>query len=121
MSSNPKNKSNSKKKSNNKPKPDTSRPPPRECTEEEYKEFLAQSSSLTFDEAKFELLDCARYGELDAVRALLQVWSSKSNSDDHEKVYGYNKQKPKLNFIGFSLRNTAEHFTSSIAHSLPRI
>eukprot|EP00592_Proboscia_alata_P011816 CAMPEP_0194384480 /NCGR_PEP_ID=MMETSP0174-20130528/74300_1 /TAXON_ID=216777 /ORGANISM="Proboscia alata, Strain PI-D3" /LENGTH=186 /DNA_ID=CAMNT_0039171697 /DNA_START=6 /DNA_END=562 /DNA_ORIENTATION=- len=47
-------------------------PPPRECTEEEYSELQEIASSLTLEEATEELLDAARYGELDSVRALLE-------------------------------------------------
>ena len=54
---------------------------PFDCTKEDYEDLLNQASSLTFDEAKQELLDCARYGEIDAVRAILakQCKGDKSN------------------------------------------
>lgn len=71
-SQNPKKKA-SPKKSTCKPKS----PPPLECTDEEYNDLLSTASSLTETEAKSELIECARYGEVDAVRALLEIWSPK--------------------------------------------
>jgi len=44
---------------------------PLECTPQEYEELSAQVADLTRDEAAEELLECARYGEVDAVRAIL--------------------------------------------------
>jgi hypothetical protein len=41
-----------------------------EGTEAEFEELLGQAASLTSDEAVTELVDCARYGESDAVRAI---------------------------------------------------
>lgn len=55
----------------------TKSPPPLECSVEEYNNLLSIANSLTENEARAELIDCARYGELDAVRALLEVWSPK--------------------------------------------
>ena len=41
-----------------------------EGTEAEFEELLGQAASLTSEEAVTELVDCARYGESDAVRAI---------------------------------------------------
>jgi ankyrin repeat protein/predicted nicotinamide N-methyase len=69
---------------NTKPKPKTTpkpkiKPslPPIECTADEYSDLLETASSLTQSEAQSELIECARYGELDAVRALIEKWSPK--------------------------------------------
>ncbi len=51
--------------------------PDLECTDQEYTDLLSTASSLTEEEAKSEIIECARYGELDAVRALLEIWSPK--------------------------------------------
>ena len=54
-----------------------SSPPPIECTTEEYNDLLSTATSLTESEARDELVECARYGEVDAVRALMEIWPSK--------------------------------------------
>ena len=51
--------------------------PTLKCTPQEYDDLLSIASSLTEAEAKSELIECARYGEMDAVRALIEVWSPK--------------------------------------------
>ena len=52
--------------------------PPLEGTQEDFDALLQDASELAdFDEASSELIDCARYGEVDACRAILDVWSSK--------------------------------------------
>lgn len=48
---------------------------PLECTNDEFQDLLLTAQSLTLEEARLELMDCARYGEIDAVRAILDVWS----------------------------------------------
>ena len=45
-------------------------------TETDFEDLLEQASSLSKEEAAFELLDCSRYGELDAVRAILDKHGS---------------------------------------------
>lgn len=77
--SNPKRKSANNKKSA-KAKQST-QDPPLECTQEDFDALLQDASELAdFEEASSELIDCARYGEVDACRAILDVWSSKQNS-----------------------------------------
>lgn len=57
-------------------KVDTLSPPPSTCTITEYHELLSLASSIeSYTDAQKELLDCSRHGELDSVRALLDVWS----------------------------------------------
>jgi len=51
--------------------------PSKDCSDGEYTDLLATAASLTEEEAKSEIIECARYGELDSVRALLAVWSEK--------------------------------------------
>ena len=53
---------------------------PLECTNDEFQDLLMTAQSLTLEEARLELMDCARYGEIDAVRAILDVWSSEEDS-----------------------------------------
>jgi predicted nicotinamide N-methyase len=43
---------------------------PMEVSIEEYQELVAQAASLSEQEAKEEWLECARFGELDSIRAL---------------------------------------------------
>jgi hypothetical protein len=74
---NPKRKNN-KKKSTKSLKQQVTSDPPLECTQEDFDALLQDASELAdFDEASSELVDCARYGEVDACRAILDVWSSK--------------------------------------------
>ena len=48
---------------------------PLECTNDEFQDFLMAAQSLTVKEARTEIIECARYGEIDAVRAILDIWS----------------------------------------------
>lgn len=66
-----------KKKTKGKERSKTFAPPPLESTNEEYSDLLQTATSLSSQEAQVELVECARYGEVDAVRALIQVWSDK--------------------------------------------
>mmetsp|Transcript_20218 Transcript_20218/g.34440 ORF Transcript_20218/g.34440 Transcript_20218/m.34440 type:complete len:499 (+) Transcript_20218:76-1572(+) len=78
-SNNPKRKNTTNKKST-KPKQITP-DPPLECTQEDFDALLQDASELAdFDEASSELIDCARYGEVDACRAILDVWSKKQQA-----------------------------------------
>jgi len=57
--------------------------PPLECTHAEFQALLSDARGLSSHrEAAEELLDCARYGEVDAVRAILDVWGDHRH-DDH--------------------------------------
>jgi ankyrin repeat protein len=74
-----------KKGSNNKPKktqePITQKPailPPIESPAD-YSDLLETARSLSPEESREELLECARYGETDAVRAILEVHSTTNN------------------------------------------
>ena len=51
-----------------------------EGTETEFRELLAQAESLTSEEAVKELIDCSRFGETDAVRAILDKHADSSES-----------------------------------------
>ena len=64
-------------KKDTKPWTKTKSAPQKECSEQEYQELLSIAKSLTEQDARGELIDCARYGELDAVRALIEVCSTK--------------------------------------------
>jgi SAM-dependent methyltransferase len=49
---------------------------PMEVSEEEYDELVAQVAELSEHEAQDEWLECARYGEVDTIRALVQRFPS---------------------------------------------
>lgn len=55
----------------------TTKAPPIDGTESEYKDLLGIAASLTQEEAENELIESARYGEIDCVKALLEVWGEK--------------------------------------------
>jgi predicted nicotinamide N-methyase len=54
--------------------------PPLEISLDEYNDLLLQVSDLTEDDACFELLEAARFGEIDVVRALLSTFDKNNNS-----------------------------------------
>ncbi|KAL9182426.1 hypothetical protein ACHAXT_013078 [Thalassiosira profunda] len=57
--------------------------PPLECSKADFAALLGDAAGLAnFEEAAVELLDCARYGEVDACRAILDVWSQKHTPND---------------------------------------
>eukprot|EP00557_Chaetoceros_sp_GSL56_P007270 CAMPEP_0176489304 /NCGR_PEP_ID=MMETSP0200_2-20121128/7209_1 /TAXON_ID=947934 /ORGANISM="Chaetoceros sp., Strain GSL56" /LENGTH=524 /DNA_ID=CAMNT_0017886421 /DNA_START=63 /DNA_END=1637 /DNA_ORIENTATION=+ len=109
-------------------------PPLETPNKEEYADLLQTASSLTPQEAQVELVECARYGEFDAVRALLQVWSDKiedfvNTTDDygstalhkasasgHESTVQlllYHKAKHLPNTTG---KNTPLHWAAANGH-----
>jgi len=111
----------------------TSTPPPLECTSEEYTDLLSTASSLTESEAAFEILDCARYGEVDSVRALIEIWSSKienyintvdsnGNSALHKAgASGHNSTVQlllfhKAEYLSNSSKNTPLHWAAANGH-----
>ena len=55
---------------------------PLECTPEEFQELSCQVAELSEAEASEELLECARYGEVDAVRSLLDAYPDIMNTVD---------------------------------------
>lgn len=64
--------------------------PPLECTQSDYEAFLSDASGLAnVIEASVELLDCARYGEVDACRAILDIWIPRY-------IDGYNNEKSSI-------------------------
>ncbi|KAI2491575.1 hypothetical protein MHU86_22980 [Fragilaria crotonensis] len=54
--------------------------PPLEMSIDEYNDLLLQVADLTEEDACFELLEAARFGEIDVVRALLSTFDN--NNDD---------------------------------------
>jgi predicted nicotinamide N-methyase len=62
-----------------KKEPKSTKEPPIEGTAAEYQELLQIAASLDAQDARSELIESARYGELDCVKALLQIWTSKIN------------------------------------------
>mmetsp|Transcript_10672 Transcript_10672/g.16094 ORF Transcript_10672/g.16094 Transcript_10672/m.16094 type:complete len:544 (-) Transcript_10672:2668-4299(-) len=85
--------------------------PPMECTVQEYNNLLSIASSLSPDEAKTEFVECARYGDLDAVRALIEIWSSPpSSSPSVSKIHNF------VNTAVDSNGTTALHKAGSNGH-----
>ena len=59
--------------------PEVATDPPLECTRAEFDALLRDAAGLAdADEAAAELRDCARHGEVDACRALLDAWSAEA-------------------------------------------
>jgi len=57
---------------------------PLECSQEEFDDLLSQVKALNAEEATEELLDCARYGDLDPVRAVLDCFPEIVDAVDAE-------------------------------------
>ena len=55
---------------------------PLEMSLEEYNDLLLQVSDLTEEDACFELLEAARYGEVDLIRAILETFPTCINATD---------------------------------------
>lgn len=55
---------------------------PLECTPEEFQELSCKVAELSVEEASGELLECARYGEVDAVRSILDAYPDFVNTVD---------------------------------------
>ena len=112
-------------KKDKKKKSKTSQAPPKDCSEGEYTELLATASSLTEDEAKAELIECARYGELDAVRALLEVWSKKIsdyvNTTDGNGSTALHKSSASghATVVQLLLFNNAKHLINTSGKNTP--
>ena len=49
---------------------------PMEVSDQEYQDLVAMAAELSENEAKIEWLECARYGEVDAIRALVNRFPS---------------------------------------------
>ena len=62
--------------------PKKSKEIPLECTKEEYDDLREQVAELSASEAGEELLECARYGEADAVRAILEKFPKIVDASD---------------------------------------
>lgn len=58
------------------PRPEPASDPPLECARSDFEALLGDAAGLADRaDASAELLDCARHGEVDACRAILDVWS----------------------------------------------
>ncbi|KAL7529494.1 hypothetical protein ACHAWF_003000 [Thalassiosira exigua] len=71
--------------------PEVATDPPLECPRSDFEALSGDAAGLaSVDEARAELLDCARYGEVDACRAILDVWSARerdeTGNDDDDDV-----------------------------------
>ena len=108
-----------------KKKSKTGKAPPKECSDEEYTDLLATAASLTESEAKSELIDCARYGELDAVCALLEVWSPKLSDYVDPTDSNGSSALHKASASGHAatvqllLFNKAKHFSNTSGKNTP--
>ena len=98
---------------------------PKECSVGEYKELLSMALSLTTSEAQTEFLDCARYGELDPTRALLEVWIPKCegfvNYTDDSGSTALHKASANghVKVVRLLLLNKASHFANSSGDNSP--
>ena len=124
----------SKKKKGNKASKQKESFPSKECSAVEYNEFLSIASSLLLEEAQAEFLDCARYGELDQTRALLEVWVPKhdgfvdctdesgstalhkASANGHVKVVRLLLLNQARHIPNFSGGNTPLHWSAANGH-----
>ena len=66
------------------PSPKLAIEPPLECPQSDFDALLDDAAGLSsYEDASTELLDCARYGEVDACRAILDVWSVGKNTTNN--------------------------------------
>ena len=73
-------------KQQSKSKPNLATLPPIESPND-YPELLESARSLTPQESREELLECARYGETDAVRAILEIHHAKTiNTENNDLI-----------------------------------
>jgi ankyrin repeat protein len=82
-----------------------------ECSAEEYQELLGQAKSLSREEAGIELRDCARYGEVDAVRAILECHDGIIDAVDESESSALHKAcaNGHLSTVQFLLSNGANY------------
>ena len=92
--------------------PKTTKEPPLEGSSTEYTSLLQIATSLTPSEAKSELIESARYGELDCVKALLQTWSNSNNNTNNTSPIPDYINTTDSNGTG----NTALHKASASGH-----
>ena len=91
--------------------------PPIACTKEEYEDLKSTASSLTEEEAKSELIECARYGELDAVRALIEIWSTPNTKKDTNMDTSADTKQSNYIDSTDANGNTALHKAGSNGHT----
>jgi len=86
--------------------------PPLECSQSDYDALLSDASNLAnVIEASVELLDCARYGEVDACRAILDIWIPRY-------IDGYNNEKSSIVDVAKDAsRSTPLHKACSNGHA----
>ena len=96
----------------------TTKEPPLEGSSTEYTSLLEIATSLTPSEAKSELIESARYGELDCVKALLQTWSNTDTSSTRITCTSNNNSIPDyINTTDSNgTGNTALHKASASGH-----
>ena len=86
--------------------------PPLECSQSDYDALLSDASELAnVIEASVELLDCARYGEVDACRAILDIWIPRY-------IDGYDNEKSSIVDVAKDAsRSTPLHKACSNGHA----
>jgi len=100
-----------------KKKPEPVSLPSLECSSQEYEDLLNIASSLSPTEAQNELLECARYGEVDSVRALIETWSPKWSVDQDKKSEGEERNnQPQQDFVNCADDSTALHKACANGH-----
>ncbi|KAL3787277.1 hypothetical protein HJC23_004151 [Cyclotella cryptica] len=119
--------------STNTTKPQPKRTAQRACAPpieapEEYSDLLLTARSLNEEERISELMECARYGEVDAVRAILEVWDANegdnaigqdqdgSGSKHSDATCGNGDVKSKLVNITDSTGTTPLHKAAANGH-----
>ena len=81
---------------------DTTIPPPLECSQQDYQELHNLASSIeSYTDAVAELFECARNGETDSVRALIETWS---------------RDQPDIANAKNSTGSTALHYAAANGH-----
>lgn len=92
------------------------------CSMEEYENLLKEASGLTKVEAQTEIYDCARYGELNVIRAILSAHSKKVDNNDNnnsgESLTSEQKQiiQELLNYQDEKTGNTCLHMSCANGH-----
>lgn len=102
-----------------------------EMSEQEYQELVSQVSQLTRQEACEELLECARYGEVDAVRAILDKFPDivdtvdesgstalhKASANGHVSTTRLLVQQYNASLLTNDSGNTPLHWAAASGHS----
>ena len=86
------------------------------CSDEDYESLLEQATSLSFEEARDELLECSRYNEIDAVRAILAKHNENTVAVESTKEIRNNAEVSSLMSYSDASGNTALHKSCANGH-----